>query len=43
LVIQHFAIRALNSDQLTDAQREDYSKLIARTIFGVVNAGRNVA
>lgn len=43
LVIQHYAIRALNSDQLDDVQREDYSKLIARTIFGVINAGRNVA
>ncbi|WP_433900838.1 phosphoenolpyruvate carboxylase [Sphingobacterium puteale] len=43
LVIQHYAIRALNSDKLDEAQREDYSKLIARTIFGVINAGRNVA
>ena len=43
LIIQHYAIKALSNPDLDDAKRAIYTKLIARTIYGVVNAGRNVA
>ena len=43
LVIQHYAIRMLNSGEIPDERRKVYEKLIARTIYGVVNAGRNLA
>ncbi|GAB3930375.1 phosphoenolpyruvate carboxylase [Mucilaginibacter myungsuensis] len=41
-IIQHYAINKLNDhpdDELTDV----YKKLIIRTVYGVVNAGRNSA
>lgn len=43
LIIQHYAIRNIESGALSDEQQEVYRKLISRTIYGVVNAGRNLA
>lgn len=43
LIIQHYAIKVINEGNLDEKKREIYAKLIARTIYGVVNAGRNVA
>ncbi len=43
LIIQHYAIRKLRTGELDDKDSEVYSKLITRTIYGVVNAGRNLA
>jgi len=43
LTIQHYAIRNMLHKELSAEQEAVYRKLIARTIYGVVNAGRNVA
>ncbi|NGM66732.1 phosphoenolpyruvate carboxylase [Sphingobacterium sp. SGR-19] len=43
LTIQHYAIRSLRNKKMSPEQETVYRKLIARTIYGVVNAGRNVA
>ncbi|MGM1430575.1 phosphoenolpyruvate carboxylase [Sphingobacterium lactis] len=43
LIIQHYAIRLLEDKQKDDKKAETYRKLIGRTIYGVVNAGRNLA
>ncbi|ERJ59664.1 phosphoenolpyruvate carboxylase [Sphingobacterium paucimobilis] len=43
LIIQHYAIRILRAGDLSAEQEEVYRKLIGRTIYGVVNAGRNLA
>lgn len=43
LIIQHYAIRKIDSGKLSEEQKEVYRKLISRTIYGVVNAGRNLA
>ncbi|WP_353184187.1 phosphoenolpyruvate carboxylase [Parapedobacter lycopersici] len=39
LIIQHYAIRQLQEEP----DNEVYAKLVTRTIYGVVNAGRNLA
>ncbi|WP_140936901.1 phosphoenolpyruvate carboxylase [Sphingobacterium lumbrici] len=44
LIIQHYAIRTLEKNKNISVEKQDiYKKLIGRTIFGVVNAGRNLA
>ena len=43
LIIQHYAIRLLEKQAVKDEKTETYQKLIGRTIYGVVNAGRNLA
>ena len=43
LIIQHYAIRRLREGNLSVEQEDVYRKLIGRTIYGVVNAGRNLA
>lgn len=43
LIIQHYAIRLLEKDQIDKDKADTYRKLIGRTIYGVVNAGRNLA
>lgn len=43
LTIQHYAIRTMLNKELSPEQEAVYRKLIARTLYGVVNAGRNVA
>jgi len=43
VVIQHYSIQKLNELDENDPQYQVYSKLITRSIFGIVNAGRNLA
>ncbi len=43
LIIQHYAIRTLQYSDISEDKERAYKKLIARTIYGVVNAGRNLA
>lgn len=43
LIIQHYAIRALNKKDYKEEHQAIYENLIRRTIYGVVNAGRNLA
>ncbi len=43
LIIQHYAIRKLEANKFDEKTAAVYQKLIGRTIFGVVNAGRNLA
>ncbi|WP_395627283.1 phosphoenolpyruvate carboxylase [Daejeonella sp.] len=45
VIIQHYALQQLNllnASKLEDAQSEIYDKLIIRTVYGIVNAGRNL-
>ncbi len=42
VIIQHYALQCLNNSQ--DAELiEIYDKLVIRTVYGIVNAGRNLA
>lgn len=43
VVIQHFAIQKLNEMKEDDERSEIFSKLVTRSVYGVVNAGRNLA
>ena len=43
LTIQHYAIALLDKGELDEKTANIYKKLIGRTIYGVVNAGRNIA
>ena len=43
LTIQHYALQKLNSDTLDENQIAIYNKLVIRTVYGIVNAGRNLA
>lgn len=43
IVIQHFAIQKLNEMEPDDDRYEIFSKLVTRSVYGVVNAGRNLA
>jgi len=42
VLIQHFALEKLQ-DQLTEEELQSYEKLAIRTVYGIVNAGRNSA
>ncbi|RZK39940.1 MAG: phosphoenolpyruvate carboxylase [Pedobacter sp.] len=42
VLIQHFALEKLQHE-LADDERQAYEKLAIRTVYGVVNAGRNLA
>lgn len=42
VLIQHFALEKLQHD-LSDEKRQAYEKLAIRTVYGIVNAGRNLA
>lgn len=42
VLIQHFALAKLQGD-LSEEKRQAYEKLAIRTVYGVVNAGRNLA
>ena len=42
LTIQQFALRKLNED-LLDEDRKVYEKMVTRSLFGIINAGRNSA
>jgi phosphoenolpyruvate carboxylase len=42
VIIQHYALQCLNNN--TDTELADiYNKLVIRTVYGIVNAGRNLA
>jgi len=42
VIIQHYALQCLNSDNCNEALIETYDKLVIRTVYGIVNAGRNL-
>ena len=43
LVIQQYALISLREEQLTDAQRSIYEKMVVRSLYGNINASRNSA
>jgi phosphoenolpyruvate carboxylase len=43
VVIQHYALKQLLSDKSSDEETNIYRKLVIRTVYGIVNAGRNLA
>ncbi|MBP3943919.1 phosphoenolpyruvate carboxylase [Sphingobacteriaceae bacterium WQ 2009] len=43
LIIQHYSNKKLKNEALDPKIKDAFAKLVARTIFGVVNAGRNLA
>jgi phosphoenolpyruvate carboxylase len=45
VIIQHYALQQLNNmkaEKIVDTRSEIYDKLIIRTVYGIVNAGRNL-
>jgi phosphoenolpyruvate carboxylase len=42
VIIQHYALQLLNSNENPE-MTEIYNKLVIRTVYGIVNAGRNLA
>jgi len=43
VIMQHYALQCLNSGKSDKELNETYNKLIIRTVYGIVNAGRNLA
>ncbi len=43
VVIQHYALQQLHYQDLSEEVVSLYNKLIIRTVYGIVNAGRNLA
>jgi phosphoenolpyruvate carboxylase len=43
IAIQQYALQRLGSDKLSPAEREAYSKMVLRSMFGIINAARNAA
>jgi phosphoenolpyruvate carboxylase len=43
VIIQHYALQCLNNEKSDEAMTEIYDKLVIRTVYGIVNAGRNLA
>lgn len=43
VTIQHYALQKLKSEKLDENQIKIYTKLVIRTVYGIVNAGRNLA
>jgi phosphoenolpyruvate carboxylase len=43
IAIQQFALQKLQDDKLTTSDREIYSNLVLRAMFGIINAARNAA
>ena len=43
VLIQHYALQQLNEGEVSEEQRKVLSKLVIRTVYGIVNAGRNLA
>lgn len=43
VIIQHFALQQLDSKEFDEETTRVLKKLIIRTVYGIVNAGRNVA
>ncbi|MEQ7798251.1 phosphoenolpyruvate carboxylase [Pedobacter sp. ASV1-7] len=42
VLIQHYALEQLQNE-ITDEEQQSYEKLAIRTVYGIVNAGRNLA
>lgn len=42
VIIQHYAIKRLHEIKPDDPNYEIYGKLLTRTVYGIVNAGRNL-
>jgi phosphoenolpyruvate carboxylase len=42
VVVQHYALQCLNSKK-NEELNDVYNKLVVRTVYGIVNAGRNLA
>lgn len=42
VIIQHYAIKKLHGLKASDPNYEIYGKLLTRTVYGIVNAGRNL-
>jgi phosphoenolpyruvate carboxylase len=42
VIIQHYALQCLNNSKDSELI-EIYDKLVIRTVYGIVNAGRNLA
>jgi len=43
VIVQHYALQCLNNDESDSELTETYDKLVIRTVYGIVNAGRNLA
>lgn len=43
VVIQHYALQQLHYQELNEEETNLYHKLVIRTVYGIVNAGRNLA
>ncbi|HWW43373.1 phosphoenolpyruvate carboxylase [Pedobacter sp.] len=43
VLIQHYALGHLSNEDLAEEKRQAYEKLAIRTVYGIVNAGRNLA
>lgn len=43
VVIQHYALQQLHYQNLSEEEINLYHKLVIRTVYGIVNAGRNLA
>jgi phosphoenolpyruvate carboxylase len=43
VIVQHYALQCLNDDISDEELVEIYDKLVIRTVYGIVNAGRNLA
>lgn len=43
VIIQHYALQQLDSNKHDEEKIDIFNKLIIRTVYGIVNAGRNVA
>jgi phosphoenolpyruvate carboxylase len=43
VIIQHYALEQLRTGKLSEEMASVYHKLVIRTVYGIVNAGRNLA
>ncbi|SDS77671.1 Phosphoenolpyruvate carboxylase, type 1 [Mucilaginibacter mallensis] len=43
VIVQHYALQCLNNEKSDEEMTEIYDKLVIRTVYGIVNAGRNLA
>ena len=42
VLVQHYALQCLNNNKNPELN-DVYNKLVIRTVYGIVNAGRNLA
>ncbi|ALL04127.1 phosphoenolpyruvate carboxylase [Pedobacter sp. PACM 27299] len=43
VLIQHYALEQLQNDNISEEEQQSLEKLSIRTVYGIVNAGRNLA